>query len=103
MRDLHVSHTLYNWVEVVHYETIKRGLKYCNPYIFWRISTVTVAERFIQSDGNRGESVLKWWVTLFFFFFSLFCSLVKRQHDEGLDGNDKARTDGTDPGVCIVA
>ena len=36
-------------------------------------------------------------------FNSPFNSLAKRQHDEGLDRNVKARTDGTDPGACIVA
>jgi hypothetical protein len=29
-----------------------------DPYIFWRISNMTVAARFIESGGNRGGAII---------------------------------------------
>ena len=37
------------------------------------------------------------------FFNSLFFVVFRKDKHEDLDVNDKARTDGTDPGDCIVA
>ena len=65
---------------------------------------MVVTARFTQSGGNGGGGLFK--VTGHSPFFQknlFFVVLSKDKHDEGLDGNGKARTHGTDPNSCVLS
>ncbi len=86
MRNLHASQTLGN-----HY--------YCKSYIFWRISNMTSAVRFIWSRGNVMGNYSMW--RYHFFFLILFLFSFPKDNNEDLARNSNGRTEGTDPGSCI--